>query len=121
MDAITKAVEKEQIMSDDLIKRSDAIEAMEQRYQDILRVFKRKVKAGEKAIALDMIGCVKSLPSADRPRGEWIRTNNDWIDGTCGARYFPIHCSICNYSTYDDDITNFCPFCGARMRRVDDE
>ena len=56
----------------DLIKREDAIEAMEQRYQDILRIFKRKVKVGEKAIALDMIGCIKSLPSADRPQAEWI-------------------------------------------------
>ena len=52
---------------EDLIRRSDAIKEMEQRYQDILRIFKRKVKDGEKAIALDMIGCVKSLPSADRP------------------------------------------------------
>ena len=55
----------------DLIKREDAIKAMEQRCQDILRIFKRKVKVGEKAIALDMIGCIKSLPSADRPQ-EWI-------------------------------------------------
>ena len=55
----------------DLIKREDAIEAMEQKYQDILRIFKRKVKVGEKAIVSDMIGCIKSLPSADRPQ-EWI-------------------------------------------------
>ena len=56
----------------DTIYREDAIKALEQRYEDILRIFKRKVKDGEKAIALDMIGCVKSLPSADRPQGEWI-------------------------------------------------
>ena len=55
----------------DLIRREDAIKAMEQRYEDILRTFKRKVKIGEKAIVLDMIGCVKNLPSADRPQ-EWI-------------------------------------------------
>ena len=55
----------------DLIKREDAIKAMEQRYEDILRTFKRKVKIGEKAIVLDMIGCVKNLPSAGRPQ-EWI-------------------------------------------------
>ena len=51
----------------DLIRREDAIEAMKQRYDDILRTFKRKVKVGEKAIVMDMIGCVKALPSADRP------------------------------------------------------
>lgn len=59
-------------MSKDIIYREDAIKAMEQRYQDILRIFKRKVKDGEKAIALDMIGCIKTLPSADRLQGEWI-------------------------------------------------
>lgn len=50
-------------------------------------------------------------------RGEWVQTSNDWIDGTCGARYFPIRCSVCGYSTYDDSATNFCPNCGADMRR----
>jgi rubrerythrin len=108
-------------MSKDIIYREDAIKTMEQRYKDILRTFKRKVKVGEKAIVLDMIGCVKNLPSADRPQGEWIQTSNDWIDGTCGARYYPIHCSICNYSTYDDDATNYCPNCGCRMKGADDE
>lgn len=54
--------------------------------------------------------------SADKPQGKWLRISNDWIDGTCGARYFPIRCSVCGYSTYDDDATNFCPNCGADMR-----
>lgn len=53
--------------------------------------------------------------SAEAVQGEWIRTSNDWIDGTCGARFYPIHCSICNYSTYDDSATNFCPNCGVRL------
>lgn len=63
----------------------------------------------------------EALHKVSRPQGEWIRTSNDWIDGTCGARYYPIHCSICNYSTYDDDATNFCPNCGADMRGGDDD
>ena len=54
---------------------------------------------------------------ARKPKqGEWIKTSDDWIDGTLGARYFPIHCSVCNYSTYDDSATNYCPNCGARMK-----
>lgn len=63
----------------------------------------------------DNICCCAKYETADRPQGKWIRISNDWIDGTCGARYFPIRCSICGYSTYDDDATKFCPNCGARM------
>lgn len=55
----------------------------------------------------------EALHKVSRPTGEWIRISNDWIDGTCGARYFPIRCSVCGYSTYDDDATKFCPNCGS--------
>lgn len=98
-------------MSDDLIKREDAIKAMEQRYQDILRIFKRKVKDGEKAIALDMIGCIKSLPSADRPQGKWI------AQGDCGVT----KCNRCGWSIEECIDYNYCPNCGAKMRGADDE
>ena len=79
-------------MSEDLIKREDAIKAMEQRYEDILRTFKRKVKIGEKAIVLDMIGCVKNLPSADRPQGEGARLQMyDKVRDKINARYGSIN------------------------------
>jgi len=106
----------------DLIKREDAIKAMEQRYKDILRIFKRKVKDGEKAIVLDMIGCIKSLPSADRPQGEWIVTDEDgWANGT-----HALICSECGkgYHLNIERVIgdwNYCPNCGARMKGVDDE
>ena len=102
----------------DLIRRSDAIKAMEQRYQDILRIFKRKVKDGEKAIALDMIGCIKSLPSADRPQGEWVN-QHEWSNG-----FFERECSVCGAmkpSLRHTTKINFCPNCGARMKGADDE
>ena len=101
----------------DLIKREDAIKAMEQRYKDILRIFKRKVKDGEKAIVLDMIGCIKSLPSADRPQGYWIKTDV--------ATY---RCSKCGKIQIadDDNELNFCCCCGSRnkvrkLKGADDE
>ena len=99
----------------DLIKREDAIKAMEQRYKDILRIFKRKVKDGEKAIVLDMIGCIKSLPSADRPQGEWIEQEDCWQCSECGDEYVlevgvkPI-----------DARMHYCPNCGARMKGASD-
>ena len=100
----------------DLIKREDAIKAMEQRYKDILRIFKRKVKDGEKAIVLDMIGCIKSLPSADRPQGEWIEQEDCWQCSECGDEYVlevgvkPI-----------DARMHYCPNCGADMRKGADD
>lgn len=108
-------------MSEDLIRRSDAIKAMEQRYQDILRTFKRKVKDGEKAIALDMIGCIKSLPSADRPQGEWLDYAIPLEDG--GAMPIQV-CNLCKTFyplAYTGGGYHFCPNCGARMKGKDNE
>ena len=105
-------------MSDDLIKRSDAIKAMEQRYQDILRIFKRKVKDGEKAIALDMIGCIKSLPSADRPQ-EWIPCSErlpskeemkEWIDNNLDGIGYLYPCLVTRYSSINPDRTKNNPY-----------
>ena len=97
-------------MSKDIIYREDAIEAMEQRYQDILRIFKRKVKDGEKAIALDMIGCIKTLPSTDRPNGTY--TNSDY-----NVEWYAIEatCNLCGEKWMGS--RNFCPNCGANMKK----
>ena len=101
----------------DLIKREDAIKAMEQRYEDILRIFKRKVKIGEKAIALDMIGCVKNLPSADRPQGEWI----DRSDGGRILHPWWESCECSQCEEWGSGAWNFCPNCECRMKGADDE
>ena len=105
---------------EDLIKRSDAIEAMEQRYQDILRIFKRKVKDGERAIALDMIGCIKSLPSADRPQGEWVWHEDEDICN-CSECEFEIDVTGCIEPMEYVGIFRYCPNCGARMKGANDE
>ena len=65
----------------------------------------------------EILNRIVDIPSAEPKQGEWIKTSDDWIDGYCGARYFPIHCSVCNYSTYDDSATNYCPNCGSRNRK----
>ena len=109
-------------MSDDLIKRSEAIKAMEQRYQDILRIFKRKVKDGEKAIALDMIGCIKSLPSADRPQGEWMLSDLQSQTDNENGNYAYV-CTNCNHTDIHAKTQKvpYCWWCGARMKGADDE
>ena len=111
----------------DLIERADAIKAMEQRYEDILRTFKRKVKIGEKAIVLDMIGCVKNLPSADRLQGKWIRTAEEYIgDDVSGFYDYHWACSECEKEAIINDwniyeLSDYCPHCGAKMKGTDDE
>ena len=53
-----------------------------------------------------------SLPSADRPHGEWINQDN-------GA-FYPYECSNCHEQPFCDDygyhLTNYCPNCGADMK-----
>ena len=101
-------------MSKDIIYREDAIKAINLR----ARIPHDVASALYASMAINAI-C--SVPSADRQQGEWIKTSNDWIDGYCGERLFPYHCGCCGYKTWDDELTNYCPNCGAKMRGADNE
>ena len=80
-------------MSDDLIRRSDAI------------------KAVNKAKAEGMTECptyyLGIVPTIEPKRGEWI----DRSDGIEGAWNY---CSVCGEQAID--LYDFCPNCGARMK-----
>ena len=57
----------------------------------------------------EALACVNMIPSADRPRGEWIDENN--------SNY--ANCSECGYQidTHEErGYHNFCPHCGVDMR-----
>ena len=56
---------------------------------------------------------IMSIPSADRPRGEWIEQEDDY------HHYW--ECSECGMGVGLDDIRNYCPNCGARMKGADNE
>jgi Zn finger protein HypA/HybF involved in hydrogenase expression len=125
-------------MSEDLIKRSDAIEAL-------LRMDGTKI---DKALAM---GEIRSILSADRPQkviaqitfdeeklreivkeaverfkeeyeitdrpqGKWIKIDD--VSISC-------RCSVCGWEAhlYEDDVYGmpYCPNCGARMKGADDE
>lgn len=83
-------------MSDDTVKRSDAIKAVD-------------AFLGTDSI----VERIKRLPSADRPQGEWIKPKNE-----IAIRLNQWICSNCNYLV--DGKHNYCPNCGARMKGSDD-
>ena len=94
-------------MSDDLIKRSDAI-------AEICKVRTPDVVSHQYAEMF--INAVCRAPSADRPQGEWFKDD----EGT-------FICSACG-SGYKDQPTlmgkpmfKWCPLCGARLKGADDE
>jgi NADH pyrophosphatase NudC (nudix superfamily) len=104
-------------MSDDLIKRSDAIEvlacemyaeAQSQGYEvDSIEDFMPEAKAW-----------MNDAPSADRPQGEWINKHK-WDNG-----FLERECSLCGAMKpilMHTAKINFCPNCGAKMKGADDD
>lgn len=53
-----------------------------------------------------------TLPSADKPQGEWIGEADGYADGE--FVYDTWYCSNCDYVVDDDEppTWNFCPNCG---------
>lgn len=97
-------------MSEDLIKRTDAIKALHEEWNG------GWLEATGELVADNCEAVLNRLPSADRPQGEWKRRlvdngfNADWV------------CSECGYRVKTDFVSfNFCPHCGARMKGADDD
>ena len=102
-------------MSEDLIKRSDAIEAIHNYWKKRLDTLpKADIQQTDKILEHNKILCnfVNAIPSADRPQGEWI----DRSGGIEGAWNY---CSVCGEQAID--LYDFCPNCGAKMKGADDE
>ena len=101
-------------MSDDLIRRSDAIEALRKLGHEVVVID----KVCSLGVAVEFIDAIRTIPSADRPQGKWIaKTENyhsHWVCSECGA-----------WALLDFNeqmfLSNFCPDCGARMKGADDE
>ena len=88
----------------DSISRQDAIDAI-RKFQTYKLFEKDNMLLVDQA---EVMTELMMLPSADRPTGEWIKSNilpHGW------------HCSHCDAPVMTDDISEmlFCPNCGARM------
>lgn len=128
---------------DDLIKRSDAIEAItfsmlnalntEERISLIMSLPSAEPSVGYVGVgddylvsvkevlnitaetgALETQRRVKELPRRDRPQGEWI-----FVEEFMGFNRYK--CSVCEREEFLTYLKNFCSNCGARMKGADDE
>ena len=98
-------------MSEDLIKRSDAIKVVRHISMEFVDTDTRQK-------------LIEAIPSADRPQGEWVygEHNVAMCDG--------YRCNRCDFFVpwdYEHKFIDFindyhyCPSCGAKMKGADDE
>lgn len=99
----------------DLIRRSDAIEAIRKHIG---------VPYSDENVGLGVaIHELNTLPSASRPTGEWKYKEKESADGLYSWR----ECSVCGRKplldrwNHMENLSDFCPSCGADMRGEDDE
>ena len=90
-------------MSEDLIKRSDAIESLND-CTDIKGFEYRQ-----------MHDALMEIQRADRPQGEWM-----FVESKISDRKLK-KCSVCGFGYVSLKPDNYCPNCGARMKGADDE
>ena len=101
-------------MSDDLIKRSDAIKV----------VWGEDINPSEDGVVFEAQSHIdrdiRLIPSEDRPQGEWIRTGRTNIYGG-----IEVQCSNCGDKVMVQHLEDewFCRHCGADMgmKGADDE
>lgn len=93
----------------DLIKRGDA-------RSDIICLRTYQHRCRDEWLTLvskrDVINAINSIPSADRPRGEWMAKNSHTM-----------YCSVCGFEeeAWRTQDYGYCPNCGAKMKGADDE
>lgn len=103
----------------DLIRRSDALKAVDNRNEELLH----HAEYRKKHCDIDLLGIKKHIlaipPVEARPQGEWIPMSTD-------SRGYSesFKCSICGAYIYPRCLVkeldyNGCPYCGAAMRTED--
>jgi hypothetical protein len=108
-------------MSDDLIRRSDAIKALCKLGHEVVVID----KVCSLGVATEFIDAIRAIPPADRPQGEWIKHEHGFwtFVNDRGERdgWLPDYeCNLCGSRAWRY-ATNYCPNCGCRMKGADDE
>ena len=118
---MTFAVMRKGKVMDDVISRAAAIDALKEHralYCDNTPDTFSKLSYAEKSRVDELdtsIATLVNLPSADRPKGRWIK------------RLGTINCSVCKHSHWADSFEdllrsfNYCPNCGCRMKGAGNE
>ena len=88
----------------DTIYREDAIEVVKKWFE--------KIRLNPDIL----IDSIISIPSVDRPQGEWIEQEECWQCSECGDE-FVLEIDVKPI----DARMNYCPNCGCRMKGADDE
>lgn len=94
-------------MSDDLIRRSDAI-------AEIYKV--RTPDVASHHYAELFINAVRRAPSADRPQGEWKS-----VKASIYPYGYDVECSVCGFRMGSSFGYRYCPNCGSQMKGADDD
>ena len=110
-------------MSDDLIKRSDAIGACAYETIECYEARKaiRALPSADRPSAVDLSSVYSTAYKSGYEKGKADRPQGEWID------YKDEHtCSVCKEVVIDDwyyeyEWYDFCPHCGASMKGADDE
>lgn len=109
-------------MTDDLISRKNAIEAIVNTVSDVGNHDNSETASQRYGAAfrqLEIIDILQALPSAEplQKTGKWIHDGKDFPHGNDW-----IHCSVCGKRGINvpADLTNYCPNCGTRMEREEE-
>ena len=94
----------------DLIKREDAIDVVKKNHYRL---------EGHGLTEELLIEQINAIPSADRPRGEWIDMGDFEQCSVCKGTHLKEFQSYYGKATWIK--TPYCPSCGARMKGAEDE
>ena len=110
----------------DLIRRSDAIEAIEgtdwyhiNERGEMVSGATSDMEAWYKAD--DVYKALEAVPSADRPQGEWVDAEIPLESGDTMPIQVRNLCKTFYPLAYTGGGHRFCPNCGAKMKGADDE